>query len=299
MRHRNPEPTHTMKPPHVSSAVPSLLDVDPMAPFEFSFTTTTDDFWWDDADTSDYFSSDSDPEPYEDQNNSFPSMFYHISPSAPAHSEAETIPTKEGDEICRRSPREDDYFVSKLTSTIAKAAPKNVYKRRKLAMRRKIKRKKRKKMTAVQIETDFQCLWLNVGDLFALSPVTKPDPHPSLPSVNLHEVNRTMLRRLPEVVEAPIHSVSESPTFYTKVVCQHYASKFVSTPKPLTQHQKENPFGTLPAIETDAGNVPPPNESFHGYVWSDGKWRVRATRPQCGGEHGRLHQQGRGRQGEG
>ena len=118
----------TMKPPHVSS-IPSLIDIDPMAPFEFHYPA--EEPWWDvydfDTDTSDYFScdslsisasSESDLEPHEDLNISFPSMIYHICDIAITH--PETIPTEE-EEVCRRSPREEDedVFVKTLFSTIS------------------------------------------------------------------------------------------------------------------------------------------------------------------------------------
>ena len=107
-----------------------------------------------------------------------------------------------------------------------------------------------------------------------------------------------MLRRLPEVVNAPIHSCADNDKFYTKVVCQNYASKYASTPTPLTQHQKENPFGTLPAIETDLGAVSPPNDAAYGYVWTDGKWRVKAERARVP-DPGGGHERGRGEEGRG
>ena len=72
------------------SAIPHLLDIIPSDPFEFHFPTTSDDFWWDDHDTSDYLSdslgsdclgfsdSEFEDEPYEASDISFPETFYHI-----------------------------------------------------------------------------------------------------------------------------------------------------------------------------------------------------------------------------
>ena len=102
-------------------------------------------------------------------------------------------------------------------------------------------------MRSALIEPELRSLWLNcsVGDLFALPTVTAPKSPPSLPTIHLNSVNRTMLRKLPEVVNAPIHSCAKDESFYTKIVCQHYATKYTSTPKPLTQHQRENPFGSF------------------------------------------------------
>ena len=156
-----------MKPPHVSSGpVPSLLDIDPTAPFEFHFPA--EEPWWDeydcDYDTSDCFSCDSLSdsvsyfEPDEDLNTSFNSTFYHIFHTPTSMS------TKEEDEICRRSPQEDD-IVQELIITISKAAPKNVYKPRKFSMKRKRHRKKRKKLLTDLIEPDLRSLWTNFVDV--------------------------------------------------------------------------------------------------------------------------------------
>ena len=193
---------------------------------------------------------------------------------------------KEEDEICRRSPHEDD-FVTKLTHTIATAAPKSVYKRRKLAMKRKRKRKKRKMMAATEIEPDLQCLWLNinssVGDLFAPSAISKPPPTSSLPTITLSKVNKQMLRRLPDVVYLPVHSCSPDPGFYERNLPIGVHDTLTSA------FWKEKPFGMLPAIRTDLGPVPPPTDACYGYVWTEDGWRVKAERarvPDPGGGHG-------------
>ena len=146
-------------------------------------------------------------------------------------------------------------------------------------------------MKAVLIEPELRSLWYNsVGDLFTPSAVSELNPPPTLPKVNLSTVNKSMLNRLPDVIKAPIHSCSEDEKFYTKVVCQFYATKYVQTPTPQTQHQVPNPFGSLPGIETDLGIIPPPTEAIYGYVYSDGKWRVKAENPSVpdpGGGRGR------------
>ena len=210
-----------------------------------------------------------------------------------------TVPKEEDED--KEDDNEEDVLIQKIITTISHVSPNSVYKRQKAAMKRRRHRRRRKKMTAVLIEPELRSLWHNsVGDLFALPTVTAPKPPPSLPTVNLNSVNRTMLRKLPEVVNAPIHSCAEDEKFYTKVVCNHYATKYTSTPTPLTQHQKEDPFGTLPGIETDLGVVPPPNDAAYGYVYSDGAWRVQAQRPPVpdpGGGRGRGEGRG-GRDGE-
>ena len=289
-----------MKTPNVCS-IPHLLDVDPTAPFEFHFPTTTDDFWWDDMDTlgSDYDCSDNQfsdySEPDADLDLSFNSTFYRIS-NIPT-----SMSTKEEDKICRRSPQEDD-IVPKLISTITKAAPTNVYKRQKLSMKRKRNRKKRKKMIVCNVEPEFRTLWLNFVDVLpAMDPVL-PSPTPTtLPTINLNTVNKQMLRRLPDVNAFPILSCSNDPDFYTKPIQYRRDSSITGT---QFEHPQGYPFGYLSAIMTDLGPVPPPSSATYGYVWTEAGWRVKAElpRPQLddpGGGHGRLHGQGRGRQGDG
>ena len=290
-----------MKTPNVCS-IPHLLDVDPMAPFEFHFPTTTDDFWWDDMDTlgSDYDYSDTqlsdcESEPDADLDLSFNSEFYRISHNPISMS------TKEEDKICRRSPREDD-IVQKLISTIAKAAPTNVYKRQKLSMKRKRSRKKRKKMIVCNVEPELRTLWLNFVDVLpAMDPVL-PAPTPTtLPTINLMNVNKQMLRRLPDVNSFPILSCSYDEEFYTKPIQYRKDSSIMGT---KFNNPQGYPFGFLPGIMTDLGPVPPPSSATYGYVWTDAGWRVKAElpRPQLddpGGGHARLHGQGRGRRGDG
>ena len=111
-----------------------------------------------------------------------------------------------------------------------------------------------------------------------------------------------MLRKLPDVVDLPILSCDEDPLFYTKVVCDSYATRYSSSPIRKTKFDLSNPFGTLPGILTDMGPVPPPTDAFFGYVYADGGWKVKAELPSDpGGGHGRggrLHQQ-EGRRGRG
>ena len=290
--------TLTMKSPTACSPIPHLLEINPFQKFEFSFPC--EEMWWDDLDTttSDYFSCDEDysalSEVSDDEiftapgpamiDTSFPSKFYSLS--------SNPIPEPDPDF------NEKDVLIQKIISTISHVSPTSVYKRQRAAMKRRRHRRKRKQMRAALIEPELRSLWHNSseGDLFALPTVTAPKPPPSLPTINLNSVNRTMLRKLPEVVNAPIHSCAEDERFYTKVVCQHYATKFTSTPKPLTQHQRENPFGSLPAIMTDVGPVPPPSEAAYGYVYSDGQWCVKAQPPvpdPGGGQRGRGEDGGR------
>ena len=284
-----------MKPPHDCS-IPHLLDIDPFEEFEFSFPC--EEPWWDDfeTDTSDYF-SDSDSDYSTMFDTSFTSEFYVLSPNP--NPESTSIFNKEENEICRRSPGEKDVLIQKTISTINHVAPSFVYKRRKAARKRRKYRRRRKQITAVLIEPELRSLWhSSVGDLFAPPAVTIPKTPPSLPTINLNLVNRAMLRRLPEVVSLPIHSCSEKPEFYTKVVCQNYATKYTSTPTPLTQHQREKPFGSLPGIETDLGAIPPPDDAAYGYVWTDGAWRVKAERARVP-DPGGGHQRGRGEEDRG
>ena len=302
---------NSMKTPNASSTIPHLLDIDPSAPFEFHYPA--DEPWWDefdfDNDTSDYFScdslsicsSESEFEPCEDPNLSFSSNFYHICDIAPAHQEAIPI-----EEVCRRSPREEDdvdkeeedvkkevddeevksSLVSTLVSTISEIAPRGFYKRRKNSMKRKRNRKKRKRMFVSAVDPEFHSLYDNVGDLFVQSSAESKVPPSNLPTINLGNINRTMLRRLPEVVDVPIISVSEKPEFYTKIVGNAVTR---TTSIPFTQFDRPGGccHGKLPAILTDIGPIPPPTESQYGYVYVDGGWKVKAECPRIPDPGGR------------
>ena len=154
-------------------------------------------------------------------------------------------------------------------------------------MKRKKKRQKRKRRSAESVDPELRSLWHNsVGDLFAHSAVSVKPPPSSLPTINLNVVNRTMLRRLPEVVEIPILSCSEKPEFYTKIIGNAVTR---TTSIPFTQFDRPGgcSHGKLPAILTDLGPVPPPTESHYGYVYVDGGWKVKAESPRVPDPGGR------------
>ena len=247
---RNPgssTPTNTMISP-----IPHLLDVDPFSPFEFSFPK--EDFWWDDGESSSMF-SDEDYSAILDLDISFTSttvsesdpiimppspQFCFISPEYPS-SNSSTTDSSIND------------FIPKIISSIHQIAPKNVYKRRKFAARRRRHRRKRNLRQISSIEPELRSIFnsVSVGDLFAPSAVSKPPPTSNLPTINLSRINKQMLRRLPDVVYLPVHSCSPDPSFYEKNVpigvWDTLTSKF----------WRENPFGTLPSIRTNLGPIPP------------------------------------------
>ena len=261
--------TITMKPPYVCS-IPHLLDIDPFDDFEFSFPC--EEFWWDDldSDTSDYFSdsnSDYSAPSMIDIDTSFQSEFYSLSPN--------TFPESD--------IQEKDVLIQKTISTICHVAPRFMYKRRKAAKKRRRNRRRRKQMTAALIEPEFRSLWHNcssVGDLFAPSAASVKPPPSNLPTINLNNINRTMLRRLPEVVEVPILACDENPDFYNKTIGNAVTR---TTSIPFTKFDRPGGccHGKLPAILTDLGPVPPPTDAQFGYVYVDGGWKVKAESPPC------------------
>ena len=281
---RNPgssTPTNTM-----TSPIPHLLDVDPFSPFEFSFPK--EELWWDDSESSS-MSSDEDYSAAMDLDLDFsfnttvsdsdpismpPSpQFCFISPEYPSPSSSTTD----------SSPKND--FITKIISSIRKIAPRNVYRRRKFAVRRRRQRRKRNLCQISAIEPELRTIFNSVGDLFAPSAVSKPPPSPNLhlPTINLSQVNKQMLRRLPDVVYLPVHSCSPDPGFYEKNVPIGVHDSFTS------KFWKENPFGKLPAIWTNLGPVSPPTDACYGYVWTEDGWRVKAecARVPDPGGHGR------------
>ena len=143
-------------------------------------------------------------------------------------------------------------------------------------------------MFTADVDPEFSSIFKHVGDLFAPSAVTTYSPPPSLPTINLDSVNRTMLRRLPEVVDVPILSCSEKSEFYTKTIGNAVTR---TTSIPFTEFDRPGGscHGKLPAILTNLGPVPPPTESYYGYVYADGGWRVKAESPRVpdrGGHQG-------------
>ena len=300
-----------MKPPHASS-VPSLMDIDPFTQFEFHFPCQ--DMEWDFSDLSfskpeeEYFGD-------SDLNVSFSSSLYQFLPDPDFTDEEEDdddneedekneddVDNEEGDvksQVDDYYEEEEDSLVSTLLSTILQIAPKSVYKRRKNSMKRKRNRKKRKRMFVSAVDPEFYSLYDNVGDLFVQSSAESKVPPSNLPTINLGNINRTMLRRLPEVVDVPIISVSEKPEFYTKIVGNAVTR---TTSIPFTQFDRPGGccHGKLPAILTDIGPIPPPTESQYGYVYVDGGWKVKAECPRIpdpGGRRGGGYDGG-GRVGE-
>ena len=176
--------------------------------------------------------------------------------------------------------KDEDVFVNKLFSTISKIAPNLIYKRRKHSMKRKRNRQKRKRITADNVDPELRSLWHNsVGDLFAHNDATSVKPPPSiLPTINMSNINRTKLQRLPEVVDVPVLSCSENPEFYTKTV-GNAVTRTTSIPFTKFDRPGGNCFGKQPAILTDLGPVPPPTDPQFGYVYVDGGWKVKAESP--------------------
>ena len=286
------------------SQIPHLLDVDPFSPFEFSFPK--EELWWDEEESSPLFSDEEDYSAAAmnlDLDISFATTVSESNPIimppspqfcfiSPEYSSPDSSPTES-------SPKDD--FIQKVISSTLKIAPRNVYKRRKFAARRRRQRRKRNLRQMFSIEPELRSIFNNsVGDLFAPSAVSKPPPTPNLPTINLSQVNKQMLRRLPDVVYLPIHSCSPDPSFYERNVPIGVHDTLTSA------FWKEKPFGALPAIRTNLGPVSPPTDACYGYVWTEDGWLVKAecTRvPDPGGGHvrggrdreedGRRRQKGR------
>ena len=102
-----------MRSPNASSTIPHLLDIDPLAQFEFHYPY--EDMWWD---LSDFSSSETEEEYPSDSdlNVSFTSSFYQFIHDPDYIYEEDEVnneddmkdDAKEEIDICRRSPREED-----------------------------------------------------------------------------------------------------------------------------------------------------------------------------------------------
>ena len=133
---------NTMKPPYASS-IPYLMDLDPTAPFEFQFFAQ--EMTWDSTMDFPTFTTDTDKlakfRIKEFQLTSLnPNQYLLDFTGSPEehcrHPPREESPNNE-EEHCRHSPREEDDFIFKLNSTLSKAAPRNIYKRKNLSMKRR------------------------------------------------------------------------------------------------------------------------------------------------------------------
>ena len=138
-------------------------------------------------------------------------------------------------------------------------------------MKRRRNRRKRKCISAEDVHPEFKSLWQhsNVGDLFIQSPSDVPisPPQPQLPTVDLTAVNKAMLKRV-DVKMLAVKSCSPDPEFYT------------SPPWKNSGYNIEGgAFGHLPGIHTDMGPVALPDTPFHGHVWGDRDWVVKAQLP--------------------
>ena len=293
-----------MKPPY-ASPVPYLMDLDPTAPFEFQFLAQ--EMTWDPAMDFPTFITTTDrlakyhTKEYQPTNPN-PNQYLLDFTESPIyeeeicrHSPREESPIYE-EENCRHSPREEDYFISKLNSTLAKAAPRNVYKRKNLSMKRKRRRRKRKKManSDSDIEPEFRSIWNHsaVGDLFALSPGLTLNPTagpresidteppavtmtpPSLyPQVDWTQVNTRSVKNLPEPERFPIHGCFPIEGPVDPDMAHSYINSYVSYNRPVWE---------LKGFLTEDGVIPHDghDQVIHGYIWSDqyDKWVLRNTK---------------------
>ena len=110
----NPPPAHSKK-----HAIPNLLALDPLAPFEFSFPSHDQEFWWDDS--SDFSNCE------DDLNIAAPFDILTSPVVAAIHSMSTN----------KYSSTPENDFLSRILSSISIIAPKNVYRKRKSAMKRR------------------------------------------------------------------------------------------------------------------------------------------------------------------
>ena len=151
---------NTLKPPYASS-IPYLMDLDPIAPFEFQFLAQ--EMTWDLTMDFPTFITTTDKlakyrtKEYQPSNPN-PNQYLLDFTESPIyeeencrHSPREESPTYE-EENFMHPPREEDDFISKLNSTLAKAATRNVCKRQNMTMKRKRSRRKRKKVATFRFQ---------------------------------------------------------------------------------------------------------------------------------------------------
>ena len=268
-----------MKPPNVSS-IPNLLDVDPAAPFEFYYEFQEP--WWDDYDTLDSDFGDND-------------LSLIIPTSSPPLHCISISPTVSAINAMESSSEIVNNFVPKILSTIAEVAPSSVYKKKKFSMKRRRKRRQRKHISCIDIEPELQSIWKHstVGDLLVPTQTvpSSSTAQPSLPTINLNDINKNMLKRI-DVVNCAIQGCSPDPDFYTKTVYLKTVDYKGNLNTLSCSHAQEFPFGTLPAVMTDVGPVALPEEPFFGHTWSGTNWIVKAEFPAPRQGPGGVHARG-------
>ena len=175
---------------------------------------------------------------------------------------------------------QEDQFVNKMTTALAKLAPNNMVDSKKYAKR------KRKRV----IPSIFSCLWRNAATIFSPPQSTSP-PAPAL-KVDWLNVNKRSLANLPKPKLFPKHGCHQDPQFYESyegtqpsIYCDSGVRHVTFPPK----HQQDNPFGAEFGLETSMGVLCVQGLVLHGHIWSSEKedWVIHATLQRDGGDRGR------------
>jgi len=138
-------------------------------------------------------------------------------------------------------------FISRILSCVSKAAPGDVFSRRKYE-------RKRDRLMRSLVHPELFSLWQHSSQLHEDYKVDYVKPAPLYPVINLRDVNVRALANIPKPTHYPVYGCSMDPAHYKN-----------------TGH---GPFGWIYGYVTIHGIVPVPDHPIHGYIWDHvkGDW---------------------------
>jgi len=158
-------------------------------------------------------------------------------------------------------------FISKILSCVSKAAPGDIFSRRKYERRRE-------KLMRSLVHPELFSLWQESSQLYEDYKVDYVKPAPLFPTINLREINARALANIPKPKLQPVYGCSNDPKIHTLFSSDGYGC-----------------VGLLYGYETIHGIVPVPNHPIHGYIWDhvNGDWILHSDVSSKDPGRGRSH----------